>query len=97
MVTAILLTKKELFAYKLLGIVYSHENNDIFKFQFIAPSSLPYEGRWPGECRVGGVKAYQFCGTKANLSPLSRLRRQLPSEGSLGSDKSQFAFIRWRR
>ena len=34
MVTAILLTKKELFAYKLLGIVYSHENNEIFKFQF---------------------------------------------------------------
>jgi hypothetical protein len=36
MVTAILLTKKELFAYKLLGIVYSHENNEIFKFQFSA-------------------------------------------------------------
>ena len=34
MVTAILLTKKELSAHKLLGIVYSHENNDIFKFQF---------------------------------------------------------------
>ena len=36
MVTAILLTKKELSAHKLLGIVYSHENNQIFKFQFIA-------------------------------------------------------------
>ena len=57
----------------------------MFKFQFIALTSLPYEGRWPGECRVGGVKAYQFCGRKANLSPLSRLWRQLPSEGSLGA------------
>ena len=61
------------------------------EFQFIALLSLPYEGRWPGECRVGGVKAYHYCGTKANLSPLSRQRRQLPSEGSLGNAKSQFA------
>ena len=61
------------------------------KFQFIAPSSLPYKGRWPGERRVGGVKAYQFCGVKSSLSPLSRLRRQLPSKGSLGNDKSQLA------
>ena len=63
---------------------------ETFKFQFIALTSLPYEGRWPGECRVGGVKAYQSCDAKPNLSPLSRLRRQLPSEGSLGNDKSQF-------
>ena len=51
--------------------------------------SLPFEGRWPGERRGGGVKIYQFCGVKPNLSPLSRLWRQLPSEGSLGNDKSQ--------
>ena len=64
-----------------------------FKFQFIAPLSLPFEGRWPGERRVGGVKAYQFCGVKSSLSPLSRLRRQLPSKGSLGNDKSQFCVL----
>ena len=68
-----------------------------FKFQFIALTSLPYEGRWPGECRVGGVKAYLFCGTKADLSPLSRLRRQLPTEGSHWNDKTQFEGNRVRK
>ena len=48
MVTAILLTKKELFAHKLLGIVYSHENNEIFKFQFIVLfKTFPLGGRCP--------------------------------------------------
>ena len=48
MVTAILLTKKELFAHKLLGIVYSHENNEIFKFQFIVQfKTFPLGGRCP--------------------------------------------------
>ena len=35
MVTVVTLPKKEIFPRKLLGIVYSNENNQIFKFQFV--------------------------------------------------------------
>ena len=54
MVTVVTLPKKEIFPRKLLGIVYSHENNQIFKFQFVvlldgyagaaAPKGSPCQG-----------------------------------------------------
>jgi hypothetical protein len=44
MVTVVTLPKKEIFPRKLLGIVYSHENNQIFKFQFIALFSIALQG-----------------------------------------------------
>ena len=45
MVTVVTLPKKEIFPRKLLGIVYSHENNQIFKFQFI----VLFESTQPGK------------------------------------------------
>jgi hypothetical protein len=47
MVTVVTLPKKEIFPRKLLGIVYSHENNQIFKFQFSAPFKSARPGSDP--------------------------------------------------